>query len=246
MKSLYHQIKDDLLRAENKTEASKRERFHKYDHHHSLGIKAPIRDSILKKYKKQIRELSCKDTLSLADLLYQDRIEETILAGIFVLQINSQQLSIPHLPFLDRSLEYFCSWSTTDKFCIDVMQPLLLQHPKEILLLLKKWNSSKNIWKRRASVVTFVRKIGESGKFTVAALGLCNHLLWDQENLVQKGVGWCLKDLMRGDRVKLLNYIQELRASGVCSTIILYAIRDLKDKERSKILKITKATGRLA
>lgn len=60
------------------------------------------------------------------------------------------------------------------------------------------------MWKRRVSVVAFVRKIGESGKFTNEALMLCENLIWDKEDMVQKGVGWCLKDVMRGDKKKFL------------------------------------------
>lgn len=92
------------------------------------------------------------------------------------------------------------------------------------------------MWKRRASVVIFVRKIGESGKFTNEALAFCENLLWDKEDLVQKGVGWCLKDIMRGDQKKVFAYIKKLRKQGVCTTITLYAIRDLTGKERSEIL----------
>ena len=40
----------------------------------------------------------------------------------------------------------------------------LLAHRAETLALLERWNRSPNRWKRRASVVAFVRKVGESGR----------------------------------------------------------------------------------
>ena len=143
----------------------------------------------------------------------------------------------PNYHFLDKALNYFCSWSTIDDFCIDVLQPILLKYPKETLRFLKKWNQSKNMWKRRASVVAFVRKVGESGKFTNEALALCENLIFDKEDLVQKGVGWCLKDVMRGDKKKVFEYAKRLRKRSVPATITLYAIRDLKGTERAEILK---------
>ena len=42
-----------------------------------------------------------------------------------------------------------------------------------------------------------------------------------------KGVGWCLKDVMRGDRERVLAYVRGLRKRGVSAVITLYAIRDL-------------------
>jgi len=94
------------------------------------------------------------------------------------------------------------------------------------------------MWKRRASVVTFTRKIGESGKFTEEALKLCDNLIWDKEDYVRKGVGWALKDNMRGNKQGVLDYIKSLRQKGVSSVITLYSIRDLKGKEREEVLKI--------
>ncbi|MDP3770335.1 MAG: DNA alkylation repair protein [bacterium] len=245
MKMLHQKIHGDLLRHENKQAAEEDKKYHKYDGHRSLGIKAPVLDELLKKYKAEIKALSCKEAFALAQMLYKDKIEETILAGNFVLQNKIDCIGKSELPFLDKALDCFCSWSTIDDFCIDVLQPVLLKYPKDTLRFLKKWNRSKNMWKRRVSVVAFVRKVGESGKFTNEALVLCENLIWDKEDLVQKGVGWCLKDIMRGDKKTVFDYVKKLRKRGVPATITLYAIRGLKSKERTEILRATpgKATS---
>jgi 3-methyladenine DNA glycosylase AlkD len=94
------------------------------------------------------------------------------------------------------------------------------------------------MWKRRASVVTFTRRAGASGRYVDVVLELCDTLKRDTEDLVRKGVGWALKDNLRGSRAKVLAYVKQLRREGVSSTITLYAIRDLKGAERSSILKI--------
>ena len=86
-------------------------------------------------------------------------------------------------------------------------------------------------------MVAFVRKIGESGDFTNDALELCNNLIWDKEDYVRKGVGWALKDNMRSGKRRVLDYVKSLRRKGVSSVITLYAIRDLKGKEREEVLK---------
>lgn len=53
---------------------------------------------------------------------------------------------------------------------------------------------------------------------------------------MQKGVGWSLKDLMRSDKERILDYVIDLRARGVSSVITLYAIKDIKGDERAEIL----------
>lgn len=236
MKKLYQKIYADLIKHENKKAAEIDKKYHKYGGHRSLGIKAGVLDKLLKQYRTEIRSLSCKEAFALAQMLYKDKIEDTILAGNFVLQNKIDCIGKTELPFLDKALDSFCSWSTIDDFCIDVLQPILLKYPKGTLRFLKKWNQSKSMWKRRASVVAFVRKVGESGKFTNEALELCEKLIFAKEDLVQKGVGWCLKDVMRGDKKKVFEYIKKLRKRSVPATITLYAIRDLKGKERTEIL----------
>jgi hypothetical protein len=86
--------------------------------------------------------------------------------------------------------------------------------------------------------VVFTRKIGLSGEYTDYALALCENLIWDNEYYVQKGVGWALKDLMRGDKEEVLRYVRDLRRRGVSSIITLYAIKDLVGEERQQILSI--------
>jgi len=238
MKNLYKKIYDDLVKHKNKTGAELDKRYHKYDGYKSWGLSSPEFANVMKKHKKTIRDLTCDEILELSKMFYKTKISEPIFAGTFVLENRLDCLNKKWLPFFDEVLEYFISWGTIDDFCIDVLQPVLLEYPKETLRFLKKWNQSKNMWKRRASVVAFVRKIGESGKFTDEALALCENLIWAKEDMVQKGVGWCLKDVMRGDKKKVFDYVKKLRKRSVPATITLYAIRDLKGKERSEILTI--------
>lgn len=106
--------------------------------------------------------------------------------------------------------------------------------------LLAGWNRSPNLWKRRTSVVAFVRKIGASGEYTEACLKMCENLLADPKDLVRKGVGWALKDSLRGDPGRVLDYIKDLRRRGVLAVITLYAIRDLKGAVREAVLAVKK------
>ena len=237
---LYNQIHRRLHENADHQHAEADKRFHKYKGYRTFGIKAPELTKVLRSFRKEIAQLTCEEVFDLAERLYKDEIEETILAGNVVLYTRTDCVSSNTLSFLDRMLEHFRSWSTIDDFCINILQPLLFDHPKETLKYLRRWNTSENMWKRRASVVAFVRTAGESGRFTDEALTLCSNLVNDEEDLVQKGVGWCLKDVMRGDKKKVVEYVKELRRTGVPSTITLYAIRDLKGRERESVLRVKK------
>ncbi len=218
--------------------ASKKIYYHKKSGYRSYGIRTPVLRELIKSHKSRLKRLSLEGRFALAKLFYKSGFSEQATYGNTILEINVGSMTPKHFDFLDEIISYFNSWATTDWFCILILQPLLRKYTKETLDLLRKWNRSENIWKRRASVVAFVRKIGESGEFTDEVLELCENLIWDKEDLVLKGVGWVLKDNMRGAKERVLDYVKTLRRKGVPSIITLYAIRDLISKEREGILKI--------
>lgn len=237
MENLYQLLSTALQNNRNAERAQLDKRFHRYSHFVSLGIQAPMLVKILRPFKKEFTTIPLANALDIAKKCYAQKIEEYALAGTFILQNNLYRFELNDVAFLDIALENMHSWSTVDDFCIDVVQPLLQKYPEHVINLVKKWNRSKNIWKKRASVVAFVRKIGSSGDYTDLALTLCKNLIHDQEDLVQKGIGWCLKDNMRGNKEKVLAYVLELRKHKAPAVITLYALRDIRGDERRKILK---------
>src|SRR3989344_6901336 len=211
MPNLYDTIVSSIQKHTDKEGVETAKRYHKYEGYESYGLLTPVLRNVLKQYKKDIEALDCEPALLLAQRLYSSGVEEQVLAGNYVLQIKIDCLIPSKFGYLDKMLDHFRSWSQVDDFCVEggkVLSVLLLKYPEETLVLLRKCNKSKNMWKKRASVVPFTRKVGESGKFTKEALEFCENLIWDNEDLVQKAVGWCLKDIMRGDKEKVLSYVK--------------------------------------
>ncbi|MBI4616707.1 MAG: DNA alkylation repair protein [Planctomycetes bacterium] len=218
--------------------AEAQRRYHKYDGYVSYGISTPRYREIMKGFRARLSELPLDDRLALSRRLLASGVDEEASAAIDVLALSRRELGPEHFDFLDRALDDFRSWGSTDHFSIDVLQPLLSRHPKQTLALLYRWNVSENRWKRRASVAAFVRRVGKSGRFTEDVLALAENLIWDPEDLVQKAVGWALKDNLRSARERVVGYVKELRRRGVPSTITLYAIRDLRGAERDDVLAV--------
>jgi 3-methyladenine DNA glycosylase AlkD len=214
-------------------------KFNKDDEFIAYGLNTPAWRAIMRSFRPRIRALPLEERLDLADALFAEGEGWLGHSAIYVLALSVDELSPQDFERLDQMADRFTGWSHVDDVCISVIQPLLLAHRDATLSLLERWNRSPNRWKRRSSVVAFVRKLGESGEFTEEALRLCENLVFDGEDLVRKGVGWALKDVMRGDRERVLEYVKELRRRGVSSTITLYAVRDLVGRERQEVLTVT-------
>ena len=217
-------------------------KFNKDDEFIAYGLKTDVWRAVMRPFRPRFAALSLNERLDLAEALLAERIGELGHSAIYVLALSVRELGPPHFDRLDRMADRFTGWSHVDDVCISVLQPLLLAHRDATLTLLEQWNRSPNRWKRRASVVAFVRKIGESVRFTDEALRLCENLVRDSEDLVQKGVGWALKNVMRGDPDRVLAYVKDLRRRGISSTITLYAIHDLKGEQRAEVLSVTRSS----
>lgn len=238
IKTLYSEIIKKLEENAN-TKIAKDDRFfHKVAGFKSYGIRAPEFGELFKPYRNVLKQLSFGEKLELAGMFFKSGFIEQEAFGIAVLSYGVGEMKPADFDFLDEIVDYINNWGATDYFSLSVLQPLLRAYPKDTMMLLRKWSKSENLWKRRASVVVFTRKIGSSGEFTEEALELCDNLVWDKEDLVRKGVGWALKDVTRGDKQRVLEYIKTLRKKRVSAVITLYAIRDLKNKEREEVLKL--------
>lgn len=204
-------------------------------------LRVPTVDAIIRSFRQRFKSLSSEKRLGLAKRLYRSRYLEQIWVGLVLQRMSLDGLPLERFDYLDEIMDPCCNWSVCDGFSLYVLQPLVECHYQSMVALLRRWNKSPNMWKRRASVVTLTRKAGESGRHTDLVLELCENLVGDPEDLVQKGVGWALKDNLRGNHRKVLSYIKELRRRGVTSTITLYAIRDLRGTEREAMLQVKPA-----
>jgi hypothetical protein len=217
--------------------------FHKHDEYLSYGLKAPEFWQMMEEFRPRLINLSLQERMVLAERLLEEHIGELGHMGLYILMLSVKDLGPEHFAYLDGLPQHFRSWSHVDSLCLGVMQPLLWQYRKETLGLLEEWSRSPIRWKRRASIVTFVRKAAQSGEFTDEVLHFCENLIGDKEDIVQKGVGWALKDNLRSAPDRVLIYIKDLRRRGVSSTITLYAIRDLKGAKRREVLSIKSDIG---
>ena len=128
-KILHQLISKTLLDNINKKQAEKDKTYHKYPSYKSLGISAPKLSKILKRFNKNIVQLNCKESLRLAELLAERKVEEFVLSGNYVLKNHIDYL-ITSIDFIDHYADCFTSWSTVDDFCINVLQAVLQKEQK--------------------------------------------------------------------------------------------------------------------
>ena len=204
----------------------------------AYGARAAAKQLVIKAHRRDIAALGDEDRLELARRLIESEWGEQQEVGLFTLDSMAGSFDAGDLPVIDGLVRHLHGWSKIDTAAGGILRSLLLRLPDDMVAMARRWNADSDMWMRRASVVIFTRKVGESGRFTDVALELCDNLVWDREDLVRKGVGWTLKDVMRSDKPRVVEYVKGLRRAGVASVITSYAVRDLPPDERKAVLAV--------
>src|SRR5581483_8669434 len=127
------------------------------------------------------------------------------------------------LPVWKRWLSenHAANWATTDAICGLLIGPLIVEHP-ELGARMRAWARDPSLWVRRASIVGLIPR-ARRGESLDLVYDIARQLHGDSEDLIQKAVGWALREAGKTDMRRLERY---LRANGpaIPRTTVRYAI----------------------
>jgi 3-methyladenine DNA glycosylase AlkD len=156
-----------------------------------LGLTVPTQRRIAKKYLH----------LSLSDIekLLHDKIHEYRLTGLIILYgkfKRSQEKERKEIyQFYLKNTRWVNNWDLVDGSAREIIGEYLVDRDRAVLYRLAR---SKNIWKRRISIIStfaFIRKNDFSDSLKIAEI-----LLNDKHDLIHKAVGWMLREIGKRNR----------------------------------------------
>ena len=182
---------------------------------------------------------SVDDAMAFADALIVDRHLEVKSVAIELVARYRRDFTPRLLPAWKRWLagNHSANWATTDAICGLLIGPLIVQHP-ELAPRLRSWAHDANLWVRRASIVGLILR-ARRGESLDVLYDIAGRLHPDREDLIQKAVGWALREAGKADMRRLERY---LRANGpaIPRTTLRYAIERFPPGERAALLKETR------
>jgi 3-methyladenine DNA glycosylase AlkD len=196
-------------------------------------------------YRQHRADWTIADAMRLADGLIVDRYLEAKAVGIELVGRYRREFAPALLPAWKRWLarSYAANWATTDAICAALIGPLLVKHPRTAADL-ASWSSHPNVWVRRASVVGLIPLV-RKGDAVDLLYGNAKRLHGDRHDLIEKAVGWALREAGKTDPARLERY---LRSGGraIARTTVRYAIERFTPAKRRELLQATRGqTGRV-
>ena len=227
MNQLLSDIRADLAaNADEKTRDSTK-RFFK-EQIKIYGVKTATVEKIARKYWPQVKTYGKPDIFALCEeLLRSDFMEEAFVVSDWMPKhihfLEPEDLATFKL-WIER---YINNWAKCDSFCNHTIGDLIQKYP-QLLSEVKSWAKSRNRWMKRASAVSLIVP-AKQGLFLPEAFEICDTLLLDSDDLVQKGYGWLLKEESRTHQKEVFDYVVGHRAV-MPRTALRYAI-ELMPKE---------------
>ncbi len=201
----------------------------------SLGIKTPVVNEISKKLFKQIEHLS-KDTIFgyCEELLKSGYIEEAVVAFRWSDFLKKRYESEDFVVFERWLSTYVSNWAECDTLCNHTLGTFVEKFP-EYVEKLKEWTQLQNRLLKRGAAVTLILP-ARKGLSLEDVLEIAEKLLHDEDDLVQKGYGWMLKEASKKHQQQVFDYIIKNRAT-MPRTALRYAIEKMPQNLRKEAMK---------
>lgn len=202
-----------------KTEAAKRPTFSKLrpGYGGSKEKDFPLNNAQLRAIVKNwLEKRSCLDYKQLINLLNSlytraSSTSEKFLAGFLLEYLPGYRCQIDPL-LLSGWLDHLTGWAQIDSLCQSKFSAAeLLSNWPRWKIILKKLNRSKNISKRRASLVLLTRPVRESAEKKLAELAFLNisQLKSEKDILITKAVSWLLREMIKNHRASVISYLEQ-------------------------------------
>ncbi len=199
------------------------------------GVKSAQVRKIAKKYFNEIKSKDKKEVFSLCENLLESNFgEEAAVAFEWAYSLRNEFEPADFQMFERWILEYVDNWAKCDTLCNHALGSFVELYP-EYVNNLKNWAKSDSRWLRRASAVTLILP-ARKGKFLKDALEISDILLKDEDDLVQKGYGWMLKEASKTHQEEVYDFIMQ-RKSEMPRTALRYALEKMPEDLRRAAMK---------
>jgi 3-methyladenine DNA glycosylase AlkD len=189
------------------------------------GVRTPDARRIANEYFKQVKHLPKREIWEIGESLHQGtKYEEHAIAfswaGKLVKKLEPADFTI-----LERWLKlYVSNWAACDTFCGGAVGEFLVRFP-QFLPRVRGWANSKNRWLRRASAVAHIIP-NRNGIAVDSAYEVADVLLEDEDDMVQKGYGWMLKEIANKRPREVFDFVMA-RKNRMPRTALRYAIEKM-------------------
>lgn len=186
------------------------------------------------RFRREVRKDRGLDFIvEVADQLFSGSVLEEKVAAVFLLEKLDGEFEDREFKQFESWLDRITSWSDHDSLVHDLIAPMVVAKPARAKIVFR-WARSSNRWRRRAACVALIR--GARAKmFFPEIKKLSDSLLTDEDDMVQKGLGWLLRETAKFDAKRTVPYLMKIRGRAP-RLVLRTACETLPEAVRKRIL----------
>lgn len=209
------------------------QRFFKHDITSRGWYSAELRKLALRFRKVIKNDAGLPYLIEVADDLFNgDVLEEKVLA-VLLLERDVADFTDREFRLFERWLSRVGSWAEHDNLAHNLIGPMLvgnISRQQRAFL----WAKSKNKWQRRAAAVSLIRAARLKQSFPQIKR-VTAQLLRDNDDMVQKGLGWLLREAVKADPRTTIPFLMTVR-NRAPRLVLRTACETLRPAERARVL----------
>ena len=172
------------------------------------------RTADLRRFARQTsRKIRTTDGLAtlveVADRLFAGDVLGEKIFAVLLLENSVRKLGDREFRLFDGWIDQISSWGEHDALVHYLIGPMIVAEPKRAKRSLR-WASSRNRWRRRAAALSLIHSARRRLLFP-QIVRVSEALLSDKDDMVQKGLGWLLREAAKADRKTTVPYLLRIR-----------------------------------
>lgn len=180
-----------------------------------------------------LKEHDFRLLFDVADKLFAGDVLEEKVAAVFLLEGLDANFSDATFRKFEMWLDRISSWADHDALLHYLISPMMVTKPARVKSAFR-WAKSPKRWHRRAACVALIR--GARAKmFFPEIVKLSDSLLDDSNDMVQKGLGWLLRETAKFDAKRAVPYLMKIRARAP-RLVLRTACETLPTRVKNRVL----------
>ena len=147
--------------------------------------------------------------VQVADELFRGDVLEEKIFAVLMLEAVVDECRNPEFKLFESWLDRISSWADHDGLVHYLLGPMIAADPR-LLPRPLRWAKSKQRWHRRAAAVSLIHSTRQHKNFDHIQR-ITELLLPDKDDMVQKGLGWLLREAAKFNREETVAYLMSIR-----------------------------------
>jgi 3-methyladenine DNA glycosylase AlkD len=210
--SVANEIRRALKAGGSSERSSSVQRFFKGEVQSHGWRTADLRRAALRWRREILQQSDLEFLLQVADHLFTGEINEDKNVAVFLLQNITDEFGDEEFRLLESWLPRISNWSDHDALVHYLIAPMIVTKPARASRVFH-WARSRSRWFRRAACVALIQGTRREMFFS-EIIHLSGLLLSDKDDMVQKGLGWLLRETVKVDPRRAVPYLMSVRGSA--------------------------------